>query len=197
MSEMKPTLLLQVCCAPDATVVLERLQAEYAITVFFYNPNIQPENEYRLRLAELEQLAREYHVPSLSAPYDAEAWFELVRGLEDVPEGGARCDLCFRRRLEVTAQMAQKHGFDMFTTVLTVSPHKNARLINEIGQKIGQQFGVQFMAADFKKRDGFKRSLELSRQFKLYRQNYCGCIFSQRNRPPTHAAPRPPDGAGL
>lgn len=182
MSEEKPKLLLHVCCAPDATVAVERLAPDYTITIFFYNPNVHPEKEYDLRLNEMERLAKQLNVPLLPAPYNSDDWFKAVKGMEDVPEGGARCEVCFRMRLELAAQMAVEHQFDIFATVLTVSPHKNAKLINQIGIEYSAKYSVDFMEANFKKKDGFKRSIELSRQYNLYRQDYCGCIFSQIER---------------
>lgn len=176
-------LLLHICCAPDATVGIERLFPDYEITVFFYNPNIHPEKEYSLRRREMEQLANRLNVPMLdAAEYNANEWFELVKGLEEVPEGGKRCELCFQMRLQKTAEAAVQNDFPVFTTVLTVSPHKNAQIINQLGAAIGNEMGLEFIAANFKKKDGFKRSLELSRQYNLYRQDYCGCIFSQIER---------------
>lgn len=179
---MKQNLLLHICCAPDATVVIERLRSEYDITAFFYNPNIHPENEHNLRLQEMLELAEKLKIPCKYAEYDAQNWFALVKGHESVPEGGSRCEICFRMRLEKTAQFAAAERFDLFTTVLSVSPHKNADLINQIGIKVGETYHIPFMEANFKKQDGFKRSLELSRYYGLYRQDYCGCIFSKKER---------------
>lgn len=176
----KEKLLFHICCAPDATVVAERLHPDYDITGFFYNPNIHPESEYKLRVKEMEDLAKKINLKLIVGPYDSDNWFEQVEGLEHEPEGGARCVVCFKMRLEQTARVAKEQGFDIFTTVLTVSPHKNADLINDIGEEIAEKYGVAFMAANFKKKDGFKRSLVLSKQYNLYRQNYCGCIYSKR-----------------
>jgi predicted adenine nucleotide alpha hydrolase (AANH) superfamily ATPase len=184
MDSSKPSkkLLIHVCCAPDATVVIERLSPEYDLTIFFYNPNIHPEKEYHLRSREMENLLHLLHIPFIPAEYDSSTWFELVNGLEHLPEGGERCTRCFKMRLEKTAKIAAESKFDLFTTVLSVSPHKDANLINEIGKEVGQKWGVPFMEANFKKKDGFKRSLELSKHYGLYRQDYCGCIFSQIER---------------
>lgn len=182
MQAKKKRLLLHVCCAPDATVVLERLAPEFAISIFFYNPNIHPEKEYRFRLAEMETFAKQQGYPLLHAEYDADTWFQLTEGMEKIPEGGARCTVCFEMRLRKTAEMARKHGFEIFTTVLSVSPHKNAKLINQIGTQIANEFALEFMEANFKKKNGFLRSLELSRQYNLYRQDYCGCVYSQKER---------------
>ncbi len=182
MAEEKlPTLLLQVCCAPDATVAIERMRPDYNITVYFYNPNIQPESEYKLRLEEMQRLASEMHVPCKIGHYDYKRWSELIRGMEPLPEGDKRCEICFKMRLEQTAQKAAAEQYDFFTTVLTVSPHKNAARINFFGREIGQKYNVKFIEENFKKKDGFKRSIELSRIYNLYRQNYCGCIYSKRD----------------
>lgn len=178
----KPKLLLHTCCAPCVTVPLERLKSDYEIVCFFYNPNIHPAEEYWKRLAEIENLAKKLNFQMLVAEYDSEHWFERVKGLENEPEGGARCKICFEMRLDKTAQYAKQEGFDIFTTTLTISPHKNATLINQLGEDLSKRYNVEFLAANFKKRDGFKRSLELSRELNLYRQSYCGCIFSLRNR---------------
>ncbi|MDZ7373490.1 MAG: epoxyqueuosine reductase QueH [candidate division KSB1 bacterium] len=178
----RPRLLLHVCCAPDATVGFERLGNEYEITAFFYNPNIHPEAEYNLRAQEFERLCAQMGVPYVVGPYDAQRWFDLVRGLEDEPERGRRCDVCYRMRLERTAQEAAQRQFDGFAVVLTVSPHKSASKINEIGEEVAARYGVRYIPTDLKKRDGFRRSVELSRQFGLYRQDYCGCLFSRRQR---------------
>jgi epoxyqueuosine reductase len=173
-------LLLHICCAPDATVVFERLSSDYNITGFFYNPNIHPQAEYKLRENEFVRLAKQQGVASECGSYDWDRWFELVEGMETEPEGGKRCRICIQMRIEMAAQFAKQHDFNLFTTVLTVSPHKNAELINQLGAEIGKLYQVEFMPANFKKQDGFKRSLELTKQYQLYRQNYCGCIFSKR-----------------
>jgi|YelNatPaOPRAMG01_1025707.scaffolds.fasta_scaffold00049_59 predicted adenine nucleotide alpha hydrolase (AANH) superfamily ATPase len=175
-------LLLHVCCAPDATVGLERLGDAYEVTAFFYNPNIHPEAEYELRKREFVRLCQQLGVPYRVGPYDADRWFQLTAGLEDEPEKGRRCEVCFRMRLERAAQEAKVAGCQYFAAVLTVSPHKDARRINDIGAEIGQRFGVQYVPTDLKKKDGFRRSVELSRELGLYRQNYCGCLYSLRSR---------------
>ena len=179
---MKQKILLQVCCAPDATVAAERLRDDYVVGVYFYNPNIHPSAEYLLRVEEMEKVAPLIGVALHSAPYDPEKWFEAVRGYEHEPEKGSRCSICFRLRLEMTARAAEELGYDLFGTVLTVSPHKDAELINELGREIESIVRVKYFASNFKKKDGFKRSLELSRQFGLYRQDYCGCVFSRLER---------------
>ena len=176
------TILIHACCAPDAAVVIERLSDEYNILICFYNPNIHPQKEYTLRLDEMVRIAEDMNVELVDCEYDDKNWFKLIRGLETEPEKGLRCDVCFEIRLRKTAEIARDKGIDVFTTVLTVSPHKNAQKINQIGTKLGKEYGVQFLEADFKKKDGFKRSIELSRQFGLYRQDYCGCLFSRQAR---------------
>ncbi len=175
-------MLLHVCCAPDATIGFERLGPEYEITAYFFNPNIHPREEYDLRKREFERLCQTLGIPYDVAEYNPEAWFEEVRGFENEPERGKRCDICLRIRLERTAQEAARRGFDCFAAVLTVSPHKLAQRINEIGAQMGERYGVRYVPTDLKKKDGFKRSVELSRRYGLYRQDYCGCVYSLRDR---------------
>jgi len=177
----KPKLLLQICCAPDATVVFERLRLEYDITGYFYNPNIHPEAEYKLRASETDRLALKMVIPMQQAPYDPDNWFTITKGMEQAPEKGPRCTICIRMRLEAAAKQAIDNGSDLFTSTLTVSPHKNADLINQLGNEISKEYGVDYLEANFKKKDGFKRSLELCRIYDVYRQNYCGCMYSNRN----------------
>ena len=177
---MKKSLLLHSCCAPCITVPVERLSIEYDITCYFYNPNIHPENEYHQRLFELKKILKMLDIRLVEAEYNSDHWFNLTSGLEDEPEGGKRCEICFLMRLENCAQYAKENSFDFFTTVLTISPHKNAMLINKIGNKLSTQFGIPFIEANFKKNNGFKRSCELSKNYNLYRQNYCGCLYSRR-----------------
>ncbi len=178
----KKKLLLHTCCAPCVTVPIERLGTDFQISCFFYNPNIYPTEEYLKRSAEIQNLGKKLNTQIIIHQYDSERWFELVKGLEDEREGGARCKICFQMRLQETALYAKQQGFDIFTTTLTLSPHKNAMLINQIGAELGKQHQIEFLAADFKKKDGFKRSIELSDRHDLYRQTYCGCIFSRRDR---------------
>ncbi len=182
----KPRLLLHACCGPCSSAVLEMLARYFQITLFYYNPNIAPEAEYQKRLGELERLVAEMPLESpvefLSCEYDGEAFAAIARGLEDAPEGGPRCAKCFRLRLERTARAAAEGKFDFFTTTLTVSPLKNAPLLNAIGQAVGAEYGVRFLPSDFKKRDGYKRSIQLSREYGLYRQDYCGCVYSAAER---------------
>ena len=181
--EGKPRLLLHSCCGPCSSAVLEKLTPHFQVTVYFYNPCIHPAQEYEKRLSEQKRLIREAELPVdiLEAPYDPESYFDLVKGLESAPEGGDRCLVCFRQRLMATAQAAKVHGFDYFTTTLTVSPHKNAENLNRIGQEVSEEVGVPFLPADFKKRSGYLRSLQLSAEYALYRQDYCGCVYSRRD----------------
>ncbi len=177
-------LLLQSCCGPCSTAVLERLAPHFLVTVYYCNPNIWPPAEYEKRLAEQERFLREAPfdppVTMLPAPYAPEEFYDAARGLESEAEGGARCEQCFRLRLEQTAKAAAEGGYEWFTTTLTVSPHKNAPLINAIGFELAEKYGVKWLPSDFKKRDGYRRSIELSREYGLYRQDYCGCEFSVR-----------------
>lgn len=179
----KPSLLLHVCCAPCSSYCLEYLSEFFDITVFFYNPNISPESEYLFRLSEEKRYISEKELNSpvkiIEGEYNPGVFFEAAKGLEKEPEGGARCEKCFRLRLDKTAQTAKRHGFDCFTTTLTISPLKNAALLNGLGAELGEKYGVSWLPSDFKKRGGYKRSVELSREFNLYRQNYCGCVFSK------------------
>ncbi|MFZ5519374.1 MAG: epoxyqueuosine reductase QueH [Candidatus Zhuqueibacterota bacterium] len=177
----KKKLLLHSCCGPCTTVPVERLWDEYEIVSFEYNPNIHPETEHQLRLTELDRLTDELGIDLIVAEYDPERWFSLVKGLETEPEGGERCAICFRMRLERAAMFAKENGFDFYTTTLTISPHKNAERINKIGAEIARQHGVNFLECNFKKKDGYSRSIELSKAYQLYRQNYCGCIYSRRS----------------
>lgn len=184
----KPRLLLHSCCGPCSSAVLEKLTPHFRVTVFFFNPCIHPAAEYEKRLSEQKRLIAEAHLPvdMLEAAYDPQSYFALVKGLEDAPEGGERCLVCFRQRLMATAQAAKEHGYDFFTTTLTVSPHKNAENLNRIGQEISAQVGVPLLPADFKKRSGYLRSLELSREYSLYRQDWCGCVYSMRTENEKH-----------
>ena len=179
----KPRLLLQSCCGPCSTYVLSYLKQYFDITLLYYNPNIQPRAEYDLRLENQRKvLAAMPEVHILECAYDGEAYNAAVRGLEGEPEGGARCTVCFRLRLEETARLAAEGKFDYFCTTLTVSPHKDAARINTIGRALGEQYGVAWLPSDFKKREGYKQSITLSRELDLYRQDYCGCIYSRLER---------------
>ena len=182
--EKRPTLLLHACCAPCSSAVLEKLTAHFKITVLFYNPNIYPEAEYQKREAELKRLISEMpctkEVALVDLPYVPEEFFTAVRGLEHIPEGGERCFVCYRLRLERSAQYAAEHGFDYFCSTLSISPMKNAAKLNEIGAELSELYPVKLLPSDFKKKGGYLRSIELSREYGLYRQNYCGCVFSKQ-----------------
>lgn len=175
-------LLLHSCCGPCTTVPVERLQTEYEIVCFEYNPNIHPAEEHQLRVRELKNLSKQLDFKLVLSKYDPDDWFVRVKGFENEPEGGQRCKICFRMRMEKTAQFAREKCFDCFTTTLTISPHKNAALINKIGNEIAERMNMPFLESNFKKKDGYKRSIELSKVYNLYRQNYCGCIYSRRDK---------------
>ncbi len=179
-----PALFLHACCAPCSSYVLEYLSQYFAITVFFYNPNIFPAEEYEKRVKELRRLIGEmetvHPVKLVEGEYHPEDFFAMARGLEDVKEGGERCFRCYRMRMEEAARLAREGGFDYFTTTLSISPLKNAGKINEIGEKLAEIYEVSHLPSDFKKKNGYKRSVELSAEYGLYRQNYCGCVFSRR-----------------
>ena len=180
---VRPRLLLHVCCAPCSTACLEQLTEAFQVTCFYYNPNIEPEAEFEHRLSELIRLTDEMplqDVPEvIRGEYEHERFLELARGLEDVPEGGERCTRCYRLRLEKTAQAARDGGFDYFTTTLSVSPYKNAEKLNTIGATLAEAYGVPYLFSDFKKHDGYLRSIRLSAEYGLYRQDYCGCVYSK------------------
>ncbi len=180
----RPRLLLHACCAPCSSYVLEYIAKCFDLTLFFYNPNISPETEYTARLNELERFNHTagYDVPVLAPEYDSAPFYDSVRGLENLPEGGSRCRICYELRLRKTAEAAKAGGFDYFTTTLSISPHKNAAWLNEIGLSLEKEFGVPWLCSDFKKKNGYKRSIELSAEYGLYRQYYCGCEFSRRQR---------------
>ena len=177
----KPKLLLQVCCAPCSSYVFEYLAQYFEITAFFYNPNIAPEKEFLFRMDELRRFLDEagYSAEIACPPYEPREFFDAVRGMEDLPEGGERCRVCYELRLRKTAEAARDGGFDFFTTTLSISPYKKAAWLNEIGIRLGEEFGVPYLRSDFKKKNGYKRSIELSGQYRLYRQDYCGCIYSK------------------
>ncbi len=182
----KPRLLLQSCCGPCSSYVLEALTPYFRVTVLYYNPNIQPREEYDRRLRTQRQIISALPTPTsvdiLECDYDGETYDAAVRGLENEPEGGARCTVCFRLRLEETAKRASALRYDWFCTTLTVSPHKDAERLNRIGAAMGEKYGVPFLPSDFKKREGYKRSIILSREYNLYRQDYCGCLYSKPNK---------------
>lgn len=177
---MKPKLLLHTCCAPCAGYVVQLLQKDYDITGYFYNPNIHPEAEYQKRFEEEKKYFNRLGLELIEGPYDMEDWFELTKGHEHDLERGERCWLCYRMRLEHVGRFARENGFDSFTTTLSLSPHKDANKINQIGQELAESLGIKFFEADFKKDNGFKKSLEISHAEGFYRQNYCGCVFSQK-----------------
>lgn len=187
-----PTLMLHSCCAPCSSYTLEYLSDYFRITVLYYNPNISPESEYRHRVEEQQRLIKELQtvnpVMFEEGEYRPETFYKAARGMENEPEGGMRCMMCYRMRLEEAAALAAARGFDYFTTTLTISPLKRADKINEIGCDIAGRYGVRFLPSDFKKRGGYLRSIELSRIHGLYRQNFCGCVFSKRQAEQQHTA---------
>lgn len=181
-----PSLLLHSCCAPCSSYVLEYLSNYFRITVFYYNPNIYPQSEYTKRICEQKELiARmnlKYPVSFLAGEYESEKFYEMAKGMEQLREGGERCMKCYELRLAETARRAAEGHFDYFTTTLSISPLKNARKLNEIGIRTGREAGVEYLVSDFKKKNGYKRSVELSQEYGLYRQDYCGCEFSLAER---------------
>ena len=179
-----PKLLLHSCCAPCSSYTLEYLSQYFDITVFYFNPNISPKSEFDKRLAEqkrlIEQLPSKNSIKLVAGNYDYNEFLTVAKGYEDAPEGGERCFRCYRMRLEKTAALAKEKGFDYFCTTLSISPLKNSQKINEIGILTAERYGVKWLPSDFKKREGYKRSIELSRQYNLYRQNFCGCVYSKK-----------------
>ena len=181
--KQKPKLLLHSCCGPCSSTCIERLLEHFDITIFYYNPNIYPKEEFLKRLFNQNKVASFFKdVKIVSPTYDETEYLTYIKGLEGEVEGGKRCDECFRLRLSNTAQYAKQNGYDFFGTTLTVSSHKNEQHINEIGEKIANEVGIEFLYSDFKKHNGYLRSIQLSKQIDLYRQNYCGCRFSIRER---------------
>ena len=176
-------LLLHSCCAPCSTACIERVKPYFDLTVYYYNPNIDGANEFNKRATEQERLCSLLGVNFVEEKYSQAEFFSCVKGLENALEGGARCDKCFYLRLKKTAEYAKENGYDLFATTLTVSPLKNADKLNEIGYLVEREVGVKFLPSDFKKRGGYQRSIELSKEYQLYRQNYCGCVFSKRIEP--------------
>lgn len=176
-------LLLHSCCAPCSSYVIEYLSRYFQITVFYYNPNISAEEEYRKRVLEQQRFIKEfpakYPVDFVKGDYEPRVFFDTVKGYEQCKEGGERCFLCYELRLKKTAQLAAEKGYDYFTTTLTISPLKNSVKLNEIGLRLGEEYGVPYLLSDFKKKEGYKRSIELSKEYGLYRQNYCGCVYSR------------------
>lgn len=182
-SDKLPKLLVHSCCAPCSSYVLEYLNPYFKITVLYYNPNISPVEEYEKRKAEQIRLINEGDwknpIDIMDCDYEGDKYTAAVKGLENEPEGGARCRVCFGVRLDEAARLARANDFDYFVTTLSISPLKNARLLNEIGNKLGEKYGIKYLPSDFKKREGYKRSIELSRKYNLYRQNFCGCKYSK------------------
>lgn len=186
----KPAILLHSCCGPCSTAVVERLRGRFEITIFFYNPNITDRDEYeRRRIAQIEfidqynnRIDSRDRIAYLEGPYEPEVFYAAVKGLEQEPEGGRRCTSCFQLRLEKTAETASMSGFDTFGTTLTASPHKNFELIYKLGMQLGMRYGLTFLGEDFKKQGGYQRSIELSKEYHLYRQRFCGCCFSDTTK---------------
>ncbi len=180
-----PKLLLHACCAPCSSAVLEKLGNIFSITILYYNPNITEEDEYQKRLKEIHRFIDEfktkYKIEVIDGRYDPNEFFDIAKSLENEPERGKRCYKCYNLRLKETAVVADKLGFDYFTTTLSLSPYKNSKWINEIGEQLDKEFNTKYLYSDFKKENGYKRSIELSKEFNLYRQNYCGCIYSRRD----------------
>lgn len=183
LGERVPKLLLHSCCAPCSSYTLEYLANYFEITVLYYNPNISPEGEFEKRFAEqkrlIESMPAKHKITLIKGEYNYEDFEKIARGYEDVPEGGERCFRCYRLRLSRAAELAREQGFDYFCTTLSISPLKNSQKINEIGYELEKEYGVAWLPSDFKKREGYKRSIELSREYNLYRQNFCGCIYSK------------------
>ena len=179
------TLLLHACCAPCSSAVLERLGNIFKITILYYNPNITDKEEYDKRLEEIhkfiEKFETKYKIDIIDGRYDKNEFFEMAQGLENEPEKGKRCYKCYNLRLEETARIAKEKNFDYFTTTLSLSPYKNSNWINEIGENLKDKYQVEYLYSDFKKKNGYKRSIELSKEYNLYRQNYCGCIYSKKD----------------
>ncbi len=180
MNGDKPKLLLHICCAPDEAYVVNLLKDEYELHCFFFNPNIYPHSEHQLRLQEAQKTARHFGTDFSAAPYNPTLWSDAVAGLTDTPEGGQRCRACFLLRLRHSAQLCSSMGWPSFTTVMSVSPHKNIKLLNETGAAAAQEYNVMYEPFNFKKSDGFKKSIVLSKEMGLYRQDYCGCELSLR-----------------
>ena len=176
----KPPILAHICCAPDASYVIPLLAADYEVSGFFYNPNIEPPEEYRRRLAETHKLESLLGIAFEEGAYDRDRWAAMTQVFEREPEKGRRCAICYAMRLDRTARRALERGIPAFTTIMSVSPWKDAGLMNRIGSRLGRKYGLRFLEADFKKKDGFRKSVEISRRLGLYRQNDCGCRFSRR-----------------
>lgn len=185
--DKKPTLLIHSCCAPCSSYVLEYLSRHFDITILFYNPNISPKSEFDYRESELKRLVGEMplecNIDVIVPDYDDNEFYDAVKGFENIPEGGERCFRCYELRLKKAFEYAKENRFDYFTTTLSISPYKNAEKLNEIGERLaGECEYVKWLPSDFKKKNGYKRSIELSKEYNLYRQNYCGCVFSKAER---------------
>ena len=180
----RPRLLLHACCAPCSSYVLEYLNKYFEISVFYYNPNISPEEEYIHRVNEIRRLISEMcpEVTLIEGRYEPEKFYQMAKGLENEPERGARCLKCYRMRLEASGEEAARGGFDFFTTTLSISPQKDSAVLNQIGREVSEIYGIPYLFSDFKKKGGYKRSIELSAEYGLYRQNFCGCVFSKRSQ---------------
>lgn len=180
-----PRLFLHSCCAPCSSYTLEYLSNYFDITVYYFNPNISPKQEFDKRFAEqkrlIDSLPAKNPIKLVLGEYNYDDFLQIARGYENVAEGGERCFRCYRMRLESTARIAKEQGFDYFCTTLSISPLKNSQKINQIGYEVAQKYGIKWLPSDFKKREGYKRSIELSREYNLYRQSFCGCIFSKEN----------------
>lgn len=179
---MKSKLLLHSCCAPCSIYVLDQLAHDYDLTIFFYDPNIHPRKEYLLRRDEMKNYAKKVGVYFVEGEYESKKWFDRAKGMEAEPERGKRCDMCFDMRLSKTAAKAKAEKYDMFATVLSISPHKDYQKISMIGNKLADQLGIDFLDRDWKKKDGFKIGSKMSKEEGFYRQDYCGCIYSQRDK---------------
>ena len=179
--DTKKSLLLQVCCAPCSSYCIEYLRNYFDITILYYNPNISPVEEYNKRLEEVKRFVNSFEpsIKLLECNYDGDKFDSMAKGLEDIPEGGSRCYKCYKLRLEETAKIAKENNFDYFGTTLSISPYKNAAWLNEIGKSLEKKYNISYLYADFKKKNGYKRSIELSNIYNLYRQDYCGCIYSK------------------
>lgn len=182
-----PTLLLHSCCAPCSSYVLEYLSQFFRITVFYYNPNIYPDEEYYHRVREQQEFIKKFPAKNpidfIEGEFDKHRFYETVKGMENMREGGERCFACYELRLREAAECAKEQGMDYFCTTLSISPLKNAEKLNEIGQRLEAEYGVKYLPSDFKKKNGYKRSVEISREYGMYRQDYCGCVFSMRDTP--------------
>lgn len=181
-----PRLLLHSCCGPCSSYCLQYLSEYFKVTIFYYNPNIYPPEEYEVRAREQERFIGEfpskYPIDFAEGCYDTERFYEMAKGMEQLPEGGERCFACYRLRLRETAEYAKANGFDYFTTTLSISPLKNADKLNEIGGDLAKEYGIPYLFSDFKKKNGYKKSTELSKEYDMYRQYYCGCVYSKNER---------------